>query len=487
MNSQKSPPLRIPGKTYDPLTRLEVVGLAALCVLVVAFGYMTLRRGALYDNHMTDLSVYCVAAWAFNHDVDLYSVSNLRDWHFVYPPAFALAMSPFAVTPKEYAQPPELVEGAWLPWPAIVVAWYVISVVVLALAVHVLATALERGSRDQGVRDRPKYCRDFWGIRIFPVLFCMPSVMSSIVRGQTDFLILAAICFMAASAVSFGQRMHARGGAWLSIAISLKIVPALLIVYPLWRRDRRMLGGVVAGCLFLLVAVPLVVMGPEKAWHATERFVEVVILPGVGVGTDTSRAKELIEITATDNQSFKATMHNLLWFNTDRAERPGDAAAWVRMLHWSLMLVMIALTCWAAGWTPKSAAGKAVGKEAGEADKPLVTPLHEVLFIGLLTELMLLFSPVTHLHYFLLWIPLVMALLMWDRERRGRVGISLDVLLLMVAVFIAGLLPRIPGLRMTLDLGVVTWAGVLLWVVGVAVLRKLTVQARNTSEPAAAA
>ena len=89
------------------------------------------------------------------------------------------------------------------------------------------------------------------------------------------------------------------------------------------------------------------------------------------------------------------------------------------MLHWSLMLVMIALTCWAAGWTPKSAAGKAVGKEAGEADKPLVTPLHEVLFIGLLTELMLLFSPVTHLHYFLLWIPLVMALLMWDRERRG--------------------------------------------------------------------
>lgn len=438
-------PLRIPGETYDPLTRLERVGLVVLLLLVLGFSYLAVRRQALHGNHYTDLSVYCRAAWAVVQNEGIYEVASEKNWHFVYPPAFAIVM-----TPLQYAPPDD--PRQWpLSWPVIAMIWTAIGIGVTAWSVHVLANALERTSSDRGVRDRPRYCRDWWGIRLFAVLFCLPSVMSSLVRGQTDFLLLACFCFMMAAAM---RARHWTAGAWLSAAMCLKVIPGLLLVDPLRRRDWKMLGGVALGCAFFLVVLPVVVLGPTEAWHESRRFAEVVLLPGLGMGEDTSRANELIRITATDNQSFKATLHNTLWLNTPREDRPGEAATWVRAAHWGLMLVMLGVTVWAAGRK-----GMRAAKGLGYA-----------LWVSLLIELMLLFSPVTHLHYFMLLIPPVMVLLMWDRERRGRVGISLDVLLLMLGVFIGGLLPRIPGLEVTRDLGLMMWAGVALWVAGIVVL-----------------
>ena len=62
-------------------------------------------------------------------------------------------------------------------------------------------------------------------------------------------------------------------------------------------------------------------------------MVDSVLHPGLGQGGDQTRAKELTNITATDNQSFQAILHNYqYWGRLDR--RPGQPQAWVRTAHW---------------------------------------------------------------------------------------------------------------------------------------------------------
>lgn len=463
LNDVRDKPLRQPGVTYDRLTRWEVLALVALLVLMIVFGYMSLRRQALHGNHYSDLSVYGVAAWAVVHEPSsIYEVENPRGWGYTYPPAFAITMVPLQVAPLDRIPP------GWLPWSVIVVIWTALCLGLTWLSVHVLADALERTSSDQGVRDRPKYCRDWWGIRVFPILVCLPSLMSSVVRGQTDALLLAGFCLMAAWAIR-GRFLAA--GVALSAAIFVKIIPGMLVLYPLWRRQWKLLGGIVLGAVVFGVVLPVAVLGPTTAFEQTQRFANVVLLPGLGVGEDQSRSAYLTGITTTDNSSFKAVLHHLRHFDKPRHERPLNAAAWLKLTHWAAMFLAIAITFWAAGWKKITAASFKPGHR---------TPLNEVLFIGLLIQLMLLFSPVTHFHYYMLWIPLVMAVLMVDREDRGRVGISGCVALLIGLLFLAGLLPRIPwdqmfempGLLRIRDCGLLMWGTLALWVVGVVMLRR---------------
>lgn len=481
LNDRPDKLLREPGVTYDRLTRWEVIALLVLLVLMLVFGYMSLRRQALHGNQMSDLDVYGRAAWAVVHDPSqLYTITNDDGWGYTYPPAFAVVMSPFQYPPVEMS------EQGWLSWPVMVVIWTALSLGLTWLSVDVLASALERASSDQGVRDRPKFCRDWWGIRVVPLLVCMPSVMSSIVRGQTDPLLLAGFCLMAAWAI---RGRFIASGAALSAAIFVKIIPGMLVLYPLWRRQWRLLGGIVIGGVVLGVVLPVVVFGPTTAFELNKTFANVVLLPGLGIGADDSRSAYLTGITTTDNSSFKAILHHLTNFHLPRHERPLDAAPWVKLTHWAAMLLMLAVTFWAAGW-------KKIDRAALSPTTPgsdVRTPLNEVLFMGLLIQLMLLFSPVTHFHYYMLWVPLVMAVLMVDREDRQRVGISGYVALLIGLLFLAGLLPRIPwhdlfdvpGLLRVRDAGLLLWGTLGLWAVGVMMLRRREQAARKVvAEPA---
>ena len=52
---------------------------------------------------------------------------------------------------------------------------------------------------------------------------------------------------------------------------------------------------------------------------------EKLILPALARGEDKSRADELINVTATDSQSFLAVIHNTIYF--DPWKRPATADA----------------------------------------------------------------------------------------------------------------------------------------------------------------
>src|SRR5260370_19140766 len=106
--------------------------------------------------------------------------------------------------------------------------------------------------------------------------------------------------------------------------ISIKLFPAFLLIYPLWRRDWRCLWGCALGLLVGLVLIPVAFFGPGKTLALYEKYTEVLIRPALGTGSDTSRANELTNVLATYSQSLQSLLHKTL--NRDHATLPRQPA-----------------------------------------------------------------------------------------------------------------------------------------------------------------
>ena len=123
----------------------------------------------------------------------------------------------------------------------------------------------------------------------------------------------------------------------------MKTIPAFMLLYPLARRDGRGLAGAAVGLFVGGFVLPAVAWGPGPAVDLTARYVEVILLPPLGLGKgDGARDKELLEVTATDNQSMQATIHNHLY--PDAKARPGHTSWGTKGVHAGLTLVLTAAT-----------------------------------------------------------------------------------------------------------------------------------------------
>jgi hypothetical protein len=417
-------------------------GLALLAVVVIAFGVLVEIRSAFLKRRMGDLSVFMRAAWAVRSGADLYQVTDENDFHYHYPPLFAILLVPLADPPPGVSQP-------WtVPYPVTVALCYAGNVLCLALAVHLLASALERSSPDPSARGVPRGGRRWWALRVLPVLACLPPVGHTLMRGQVNLLLLLLLCGAAAATL---RGRSWRAGLWLSGAVCLKVIPALLLAYPLARRDVRCLAGCALGLAVGLGAVPAAVFGPARTVAYYREWVHVLVGPGLSPGgdSDPARDNELIKITATDSQSFQAVFHNALY--PDRATRLPFPSAGVRAAHWLAAGLMTALTLLAA--------------RRGRGDGP-----GEVIAFGALSVTMVLASPVCHLHYFAASVPLVMGCLAASWERSGAARLGAGALLLGAANVAANTLPNLPGMLVLRDGGLATAAALLLWGTGVVLL-----------------
>src|SRR5947209_2223094 len=148
----------------------EWLGLGVLVVGLLLFSIVVEMRSAFMERRMTDLDVYLRAAWAVRAGEDLYTVTDDNSWHYHYPPLFAIALTPLA-------DPPEDFDRNGMPSFAVSVAiWYGISLLCLAWAAHLLASAIEQTSSDPAVRGQPPGCRRWWALRIVPVVICLPPI-----------------------------------------------------------------------------------------------------------------------------------------------------------------------------------------------------------------------------------------------------------------------------------------------------------------------
>jgi hypothetical protein len=443
-------------------------GWILLLIPALLFGALVELRSAYLHRRMGDLGVFLRTAWAVRAGQDIYTVTDNNGFHYHYPPLFAILLLPLA-------DPPPGTEQTWtVPYAVSVAIWYAFSLLCLAIAVHWLAGTLEESGRP-GVHETRGQAT---GLRLLPVLACLPPVGHTLMRGQVSLLLLLLLCGMARALIRSGswdtslkrkrwtvacasglfplRRTLAcasgwwagswQAGLWLAGAICLKVIPAFLILYPLQRRDGRCLAGCAVGLVLGLAAIPAAVFGPARTLAYYQEWTHVLLWPALGPGTDQSRAKELIDITATDSQSFQAILHNTLYPNP--ATRPPKPSSAVRCTHWLVggFLTIVTLI---------------VGRRRD--DGPAL-----IIRFGSLIVIMLLLSPVCHLHYFCLSLPLVMGSLaaVWEGNGLARKGMYAVV----VIYGIANALPHFPELQLLRDCGLATYAALLLWLIGMIIL-----------------
>ena len=251
------------GEATKPLRRVGKIGVALFFVLLILFGAHVEQRSAFLSRRMGDLDVFLRAAWAVRNDADLYAITSDNDWHYLYPPLYAILLTPLADPPR--GEDP----SGYVPYPISVAICLLINVFSLFFAAHVLASALEARAADASFQTQPKFCQRWWGLRLWPVLICILPIGHTLMRGQVNVIVLGALC---AALASWIRQQNCRAGLWLSLAICIKVIPVYLLVYPLWKRDGRALLGCSAGCFVGLVVIPLLAFGPSRTANVCPRI-----------------------------------------------------------------------------------------------------------------------------------------------------------------------------------------------------------------------
>jgi alpha-1,2-mannosyltransferase len=409
------------------------LGVLALLAGFVVLGVATENRSAFSADQMGDLAVYLRAAWAVRSDRNIYEITDHHAWHYHYPPCFAILMTPLAVPPDGTDAP------GTVSYPVAVAVWYIFSSIVLFLGVHLLASAVEQTPPYRQRIIRPWGSRRWWALRFYAVIGCLPAVAHTLARGQVNLLVLFLLCGMAAAVL---RKQNGRAGLWLAGAICIKVIPAFLLLYPLWRRDRRLLAGCAVGLLVGLLVIPTAVFGLPKTVAYAQQWIDALLMPVVAGSPDVVRTKELTGAAATHSQSFLIVLHKSLHVG---GEVPMSAAPGVRRAHWALAALLTVITLWSAGRRRSDSS------------------VDELLFLGSLILLSVLTSPVCYPHYLALALPLVLGLLAAVWQQPGAPFIDGPVLILLVVNCTVYIFMHVPGLEVLMNLGGGLYASLLLW------------------------
>jgi alpha-1,2-mannosyltransferase len=415
----------------ERLRPLEKWLVGAFLIAIVGFGALVEVRSAYLSNRKTDAGVYFRAGWAVRADADLYRVADDNGWHYAYSPAFAALMTPLADAPAGQARP-------WmLPYPVSVAIWYFLGTIVVFLAVHWTALALE----ESGAIPSMPGSRRWVAMRMLPIMICLCPIGNTLQRGQVNMAVVALVARMFLETVR-GRRFHS--GCWLAAAICLKVFPAFLVLFPLWRRDRRALAGTAFGLLIGIAVVPSLVWGFSGALDVHEMMLDTVIKPGLGLSSSSTLDREMLEMTATDNQSIQAVVHNFKHW--DRATRPALASWGTKLTH---LVAGVFLT---------GGLLLAFGRKRDD------NPVRMLLMLGGLVTIMAITSPVSHTHYFCLAVPAVMGLTAYSISRNPRrLYPRTSLLLLLIGLGCFFTLPSVPVWAARREAGLSLFACLILW------------------------
>lgn len=417
-------------ETLKPWERATIAGLA---LAAVVFGVLVTVRTALLSRRMGDLGVYTRAGWAARQGgSELYSLRCDNGWSYNYPPLLAILFIPFADAPygKEGSGP--------ISFELVTILWYLLNLFFLFWGIHLLASAHEsiRASKES---PQPHVgSPSWWRFRLIPLFACLLPIGSTLMKGQSNLLVLFSLCGFLAYLVRGRSFLS---GIFLATAICIKIFPAFLLILPLHHRNLRCLLGCTLGLLVGLVAIPVLVFGPHQAVACYREFAIVTLAPGLGLSSNSSRATELTNATATDNHNLRSLLHNTL--NLDRPLRPSIVSPLVGKLHWLLGGLLTLLTL------------IAFRRHTFDPSEAIL------LYGGSLIVVMLLICPVTHLHYFCFLLPLIMTI---TYQLCGPLVVWCPVMIGVMALSIGTvLIEQLPGSEVLRDLCVASYGGLIFW------------------------
>lgn len=461
-------------------SRRERWALVLAATVILAFGALLEKRTALRRVPMTDLGVFACAAWALEKGENFYAATDWHGWHYQYPPMLAILFRPLAhppPTPPPVADPSlRTVDNT--PWGYgvasrqkfyglhadnrrfffIVAVWYALSAVMAILSAHLLACALRATSWRAPPPLDPGQRRNWWWLRLAPFGLCLVSIGTDLSRGQVDLLMLFAI--------SAALYLAVRRRDWLAGVVAfqpaaIKLFPPFILLLPLWWRRWRFAAGMLLGLILALAVVPIAALGPVRTVEAYHTWFDVLARPSLGGANDTSRAAELTNINATDNQSLLAFVHNWSFRQLPRQQRPLQASPNARV------------TVYCVGGLMLLGLASAFGLRRRESPRELL------LMTGILIGMSFVVSPVVHNYYYLMIMPLLSGAVdsLLESRRLAEKRLILAGLLIFMATDILARLPAIgPALR---DLGAPLLSLMLLMAIGAVLLRRLAVGHAN--------
>ncbi|RMG11497.1 MAG: DUF2029 domain-containing protein [Planctomycetota bacterium] len=224
-------------------------GAGALVALALLLGANTVYRAGFGSKLRTDLPVYLTGARRVLAGEDpLHARSPERGWPYVYPPTFAVLVSPLAA----------------LPLPVAAGLWFVLSAAALAVGVVCVRSAAERSGPLRG-----------WG-DLLPLALILLPCASALTRGQVGPLLLG-LLGGALWALRRGRAFLC--GALLSLAAAIKVTPAFLLVGLLAARRWRAAAATLAGLVVWLLLVPAPFLGFDGAGRALAHYGQRMLLP----------------------------------------------------------------------------------------------------------------------------------------------------------------------------------------------------------------
>ncbi len=443
----------------DPLRRWERAGVALFLIGLIAFGILIEIRSAFLTQRLTDLDVYLRAAWAVQSGDDIYQITNKRGcWHYCYPAFTAILATPLADRPEGI---PSL--GKWsIPFPISVGLWYFLSIICLFAGIHQIVKGLQRSG---SIANMQSWSRSWYYLHLLPIYILIPAIGFCLSRGQINLFVLLFLGLYYASSVS-GKKFLS--GIYLSIAICMKVIPAFLVLLLFWQRDKRGILGLACGLFLGLIALPSLVWGPEKALAVNKKFIQVMILPSLLEDADQTRAKELTDVNATDNQSFQALLHNYWYW--DVKNRPPQSSSTTKILH-LLLGGFCAITILLA-----------YGNQTSSQN-----PLRFLLCFGSLLVIMILISPVSHQHYFSWNVPLVLGLISYSWQQKRELLLQKRYLISFTSMLLCSTFPLLPAWESYRDFGFPSLVSLWMCYQAVWILRKskdqVIVKSANDTKP----
>ncbi len=348
--------------------------------------------------------MYTAAAQAVLDGGNIYQAHNVRGWAYVYPPPFAILMVPFAKM--------SVFCGS--------LVWYLISVGLIVAAVAMCVRM---------VREAQPMKVNGFVLAAVPTLLLLVWIMSGLARGQANALLL----WLVVAALFWHRKgRDALGAVSLAGAMLLKVFPAVLLAYFVWRRRWRFVIGTLAAAVVLAFVLPAAVFGWHQNLALLQEWTQIVAKPALATEAervDTALFGQLISAQKLRNQSLEP----VLWRLT------GPALA--RPLAVGITLIM-AVTIWL------------VGRRA--------RPDGELLVVSAFLVWMLLAQPLAESHYFvLLLLPLTALVSVAAHDEDARIRRVTRMVLVIFAV--AALLST--GIKQLQFYGPLCWASLAVWAV----------------------
>lgn len=379
---------------YERPNIREKALLAFAAAAVLGLLLATLRQAVVMGQG--DAQVFFRAGWAAWTGYPLYQVVDDHGWSYHYPPPFALLMGPFANPLPGFPKP------AWAaPYPASLALWYALGVGALIATMQILANAIARFS---GARLRPSMDNPYWALRLLPPFALSVFVAAGWVRGQpTTILVLLIVIFL----VFLSERRPLAASIALSIAITIKMFPAALLLIPILRRDVRTVAYTALSTAVLLIAIPLVCLGPDTTiglYHAlwTER------LQGLTTGEVNPRIASEISPWGINMVSVGSMLART--FATPTPAAPHRLPEWAEYCQYAVDLLIV-LAIAAAGYR------RFWGLKGPQPNAPYAILIAGAILLAALPAML----PVATPHYWAQEIPLVAILFAEEWRRSGSV------------------------------------------------------------------